>query len=55
MVKAVDSARRDLATLIDGSVKAERIIEFNVPFNWNVVLDNFRKLFSKKKFPDNRE
>ncbi|KAG6358980.1 hypothetical protein INS49_012500 [Diaporthe citri] len=55
MVNVVDSARLHLAALIDGSVKNERIMAFNVPFNWNVVLDNFRELFPNKKFPDNQE
>lgn len=55
MVNVVDSARLHLAALIDGSVKNERIMAFNVPFNWNVVLDNFRELFPDKKFPNNQE
>ncbi|KAK6212425.1 hypothetical protein LQW54_005199 [Pestalotiopsis sp. IQ-011] len=55
MVNVVDCARLHLAALIDGSIKDERIMAFDVPFNWNVVLDNFRELFPNKKFPDNQD
>ncbi|KAI0158674.1 hypothetical protein BJ166DRAFT_528047 [Pestalotiopsis sp. NC0098] len=55
MVNVVDCARLHLAALIDGSIKDERIMAFDVPFNWNVVLENFRELFPNKKFPDNQD
>jgi hypothetical protein len=54
MVDVVDCARLHLIALIDGSLKNERILAFNVPFNWNVVLDNFRELFPSRTFPENR-
>ncbi|KAH6652247.1 hypothetical protein BKA67DRAFT_573404 [Truncatella angustata] len=55
MVNVVDCARLHLIALIDSSVKNERILAFDVPFNWNVVLDNFRDLFPSKRFADNQK
>ncbi|KAI9167979.1 Aldehyde reductase 2 [Paramyrothecium foliicola] len=55
MVDVVDCARLHLIALIDGTVQNERIIAFNVPFNWNVVLDQFRTLFLDKSFVENQQ
>ncbi len=54
MVDVVDCARLHLIALIDGSLQNERILAFNVPFNWNVILENFRELFPTKTFPGNQ-
>ncbi|KAM0284158.1 hypothetical protein ACHAQH_002148 [Verticillium albo-atrum] len=34
---------------------SERILAFNVPFNWNTILEAFRGLFPDRSFPENRE
>ncbi|KAK3897874.1 hypothetical protein C8A05DRAFT_47650 [Staphylotrichum tortipilum] len=54
MVDVVDCARLHLIALIDESLQNERILAFNVPFNWNVILENFRELFPIKTFPNNQ-
>lgn len=55
MMNVVDCARLHLIALVDGSLKNVRILAFDVPFNWNVVLDQFRELFPDRKFPENQE
>ncbi len=54
MVDVVDCTRLHLIALIDGSLQNERVLAFNVPFNWNVILENFRELFPTRTFPGNR-
>ncbi|KAG7286016.1 hypothetical protein NEMBOFW57_008313 [Staphylotrichum longicolle] len=54
MVDVVDCARLHLIALIDKSLQNERILAFNVPFNWNIILEKFRELFPTRTFPDNQ-
>ncbi|VUC31496.1 unnamed protein product [Clonostachys rosea] len=55
MVDVVDCARLHLIALLDKSLKNERILAFNVPFNFNVILDSFRALFPDRTFVENQE
>ena len=55
MIDVVDCARLHLIALVDGSLDKERILAFYKPWNWNVILDRFRKLFPDRSFPANRE
>ncbi|KAH6661477.1 hypothetical protein F5X68DRAFT_145613, partial [Plectosphaerella plurivora] len=55
MVDVVDCARLHLIALVDGTIENELILAFNVPFNWNTVLDQFRAFFLDKSFAANRQ
>ncbi|KAI1868186.1 hypothetical protein JX265_007009 [Neoarthrinium moseri] len=54
MINVVDCARLHLIALIDGSLESQRILAFDTPFNWNVVLAQFREMFPEKQFPDDQ-
>lgn len=55
MIDVVDCARIHLTALLDESLENERILAYNVPFNFNVVLDTFRDLFPNRSFVENQE
>lgn len=48
-----DSGRLHVAGAILPDVKDERIFAFAARFNWDAVLDVFRKHEPEKKFPEN--
>ena len=50
-----DTARLHVIALIDPACNGQRIFAFAAPFNWNDMLDAFRKLRPDKIFPENRE
>lgn len=54
-VDVQDTARLHLIALIDPECNGERIFSFAAPFNWNDLLDVFRKQNPGKKFLENRE
>lgn len=52
MVNVKDTARLQVAGLIDPDVENERILGFAEPFNWNDILACLRKIYPEKKFPE---
>jgi len=51
-VDVQDCARLHVAALLHQEISGERIFAWASPFNWNVVLAEFRKLFPERKFID---
>lgn len=47
-----DTARLHVAALIHPSVSGERVFAYASPFNWNNVLQTFRKLYPDREFID---
>ena len=50
-----DTARLHVIALIDPKANGERLFAFSAPFNWNDLLDIFRKQNPGKSFPENQE
>lgn len=46
-----DTARLHLIALVAPQVQGERLFAFAEPYNWNMVLKIFRKLYPVRKFP----
>jgi hypothetical protein len=46
----VDSARLQLAALIDPIAEGERVLAYGHPYNWNQILGIFRRDYPDRKF-----
>ena len=55
MVDVRDTARLHVIALIDPSCQGQRLFAFAEPFNFNDVIDVFRKKYPDKKFLDHKE
>ena len=52
-INVQDNARVCVAALIYGDVQGERLFIFSAPYNWNDILDIFRKHYPDHKFVEN--
>jgi hypothetical protein len=55
MVNVKDTARLHLAALVDPKVENERILAFAQPVSYNKNLACLRRMYSKKRFPEEIE
>lgn len=55
LIDTIDCARLHVAALIHPGVKSERLLGHAEPWNWNDLLDIFRKRFPGRTFPEDMQ
>ncbi|RYP28007.1 hypothetical protein DL767_007407 [Monosporascus sp. MG133] len=53
IINVIDDARLHLITAVEGTVLNERIVALAYPYGWSDILDVFRELRPRRRFPEN--